>query len=364
MKHVLTLIQFLCFTSIGYAQGIYFIESQQIKGNINPAFTGINGSMNFTLIHQEQYWNDLLDFTTIGLSFENSNVFNCQRVDWGVSILHDEEGDGNLSSTVFQPNIVYTVPFKVKKWLHNIRLGLGLSIEYNAIDWTKLTFSDQIDPKGGFIYQTSFLSPSNSNWRLPIPSFGLVYKFEIKNKFSIKSGLSGKFVYEKYNSGFFSEPQLKNNIDWTFFIYPEIAIKNSHNTYIGIEPSLLIQKESSLYNFQLGTKLHLQNAHGIGVFLNTGHPNGFTENIKSLVYNVFVGIEWGKNNQVILSASWIQNIGLIRQFGDTFQVGMKLFFKRNGCGKLNTDKLDCMSFEVDKVLYDHIWLNPGTGKMN
>ena len=56
----------------------------------------------------------------------------------------------------------------------NLRLGLGGGLEQASIDCQKLRFSDQIDPREGFIYATQEVFPTQSRFN-PDIHFGAVY---------------------------------------------------------------------------------------------------------------------------------------------------------------------------------------------
>jgi len=366
-KETLLIICVIFSTGFAKSQSPFFIESQQIPNFLNPALTGIHGSHNVRLVYQENYWEEFFDFSTIGASFEYSNLF-CNgifnsRFDGGISIIRDQEGNGNFSTTLLNLNLVYTIPFKTWGLLHNVRVGLGMgNFEYHSIDWTKLTFSDQIDPEYGPIGGTDFVAPEYNSTISYSPSIGIVYKTQLKDRFSLKIGLSSRYLFANDRLGLLKTGQLEKDITWTLFIYPEFALVNTR-FYLGLEPTFLVQKEEELYNFQVGSKIHYNAAHGFGIFLSTGRPSNFSQNIKSLTWNVFFGFPVN-NDQIIMSTSFIQNIGLSKEFGDTFQVGFHYYFRRNGCGRLNSSRTDCFNFEVDNIYYDHIWVNPGTGKMN
>lgn len=54
----------LFFAKFGISQDAFFYEQNQIRGFLNPALTGINGSLSFTVLGKEQYLNTLGDLST------------------------------------------------------------------------------------------------------------------------------------------------------------------------------------------------------------------------------------------------------------------------------------------------------------
>ncbi len=106
----------------------------------NPALTGWNPGWTSGIGYRA------LGSPSVNSSNEQINIYGEYSKNahaGGVNILHDVVGMGILTST--QVTGKYAWHYCKEKW--GFRLGTGISLVQNAIDFSKLTFSDMIDPR-------------------------------------------------------------------------------------------------------------------------------------------------------------------------------------------------------------------------
>lgn len=117
---------------------------------LNPAFAGSNICPRLTINYRNQWPAITGAYVTYNASYDQ--YFD--KISGGLGLLAttDRSGEGALTSSHF--SFMYAYRLKVS---HKFFINAGLQASYfqKAVDWTKLTFGDQIDPKWGFVNQTN-----------------------------------------------------------------------------------------------------------------------------------------------------------------------------------------------------------------
>ena len=117
---------------------------------LNPAFTGLDNGVGVSAVSRLQWLAADRGFRTYGLSAEIKRPFI--NSGFGISLFQDEEGIGQLTNTSIGLSYSYSIPLRN----HNeIRLGFQGRVVQKSVDWSKLIFSDQLDPTQGNIFSTT-----------------------------------------------------------------------------------------------------------------------------------------------------------------------------------------------------------------
>lgn len=166
------LVGFLClFFTCAQAQDPSFSQFYANRIYLNPAFTGLEAGMTVAAVSRMQWLNVDNGFRTYGFNVElqepalNSGI--------GLSLFRDQQGLANLQTTSIGLSYAYTIPFEK----HNIHIGLQYQFVQKSLDWNKITFSDQLDPLYGAIYETSAVPLLD---RVSFSDFnaGIIWRFE------------------------------------------------------------------------------------------------------------------------------------------------------------------------------------------
>src|SRR5665213_2727644 len=156
-KAVLT--PFILLFAMGWAkaQDPEFTQTMASPMYFNPAFTGIQQNLRAGLQLRDQWPSVSGGFITtaatadIGFPKINSGV--------GLMLMRDQAGDGNLTTNSISLTYAYEIklgPFS------NLRLALSPSMFQRTVDFSKLRFGDQIDPKIGFVYTSAEKLPTGA----------------------------------------------------------------------------------------------------------------------------------------------------------------------------------------------------------
>lgn len=154
MKRYFTLL-FVAFTITVQAQDPYFTQFYASPIYLNPAFAGSARCPRIALNYRNQWPG--IDKTYITYSASYDQHVDVLSGGIGINILNDKAGNGTISTTNITGIYAYNVNISRD---FSIRLGLQATYVQKKLDWFKLNFGDQIDPRYGFIYNTQEIQPN------------------------------------------------------------------------------------------------------------------------------------------------------------------------------------------------------------
>ncbi|MDO8368857.1 MAG: PorP/SprF family type IX secretion system membrane protein [Saprospiraceae bacterium] len=156
------------------------------RSYLNPAFTGLEDGLQLSATARNQWF-----AADRGYSFVTTTA-EWQEPLWnsgfGVAISHAQEGLAPLESSSAGLLYSYVIPGARSNW----HFGLKYSLNQKRLDWSKLTFSDQLDPVFGNIY-ASAVAPGRESILFHDFAFGVVRRWDSltrsnrKNKYSWRS---------------------------------------------------------------------------------------------------------------------------------------------------------------------------------
>jgi type IX secretion system PorP/SprF family membrane protein len=116
---------------------------------LNPALAGTKKCPRVVLHHRNQWPALSGNFVTTSASYDQ--YVEAVNGGLGFYVLNDNAGRGTLNS--FNINAIYSYQLTISE---SISMVAGFQATYfqRSLDWSKLTFGDQIDPRRGFIYET------------------------------------------------------------------------------------------------------------------------------------------------------------------------------------------------------------------
>lgn len=146
------------------AQDPVFSQFYTAPLHLNPALTGISPDAKVALNYRNQWPSINQAYVTYAASYDQ--FFPKFNSGFGLSILADDSGRGLYKTTVVQANYSYNVRFNDD---FQMRLGLSAGWIGSRINWSRLIFSDQLDPEfgavspGGLPYPTNEVPPESGN---------------------------------------------------------------------------------------------------------------------------------------------------------------------------------------------------------
>ena len=138
---------------------------------LNPAFTGLDGGVAVSGAARLQWLAVDKGFKTYNAAVETQLPF--WRVGLGLHLLHNQEGHAALNTTQAGVTFSYTIPGEK----NNLHFGFEGRVTQKSIDWSKLVFSDQLDPVYGVVNPTA-ATPVMDQITFGDLDFGIVWRNE------------------------------------------------------------------------------------------------------------------------------------------------------------------------------------------
>lgn len=211
---------------------------------LNPAFAGTAKGPRFVMNYRNQWPSISGSFVTYAASYDQH--FDVLGGGIGTQVYYDRAGDGELTSIEW--SFMYSYHLNVTKKF-TIKAGIQMALHQKSIDFSKLRFGDQIDPRLGFIYSTAEQLPSND-----------FYKMDPFLDFSAGiMGFTEKF-YMGYAVHHLNKPQQ------SFLDDPSSILPRKHTGHIGmllpledvrnpktfLSPNILIQRQHKFFQINFG----------------------------------------------------------------------------------------------------------------
>ena len=123
---------------------------------LNPAFAGSHGCPRLNLNHRNQWPSISGAFITNSVSYDQ--FVNILQGGVAVMVTNDMAGQNTINwSTI---NLAYSYHLQMTRKF-SLLIGAQGTWNQKFLNWGKLSFGDQIDPRRGFIYQTGDLPRGN-----------------------------------------------------------------------------------------------------------------------------------------------------------------------------------------------------------
>ncbi len=133
----------------------------------NPAFTGLNTGLRARFLFRDQWPSLPIDYKSYYFSADLGDRNLPGSGGLGITINSDTPGIGLINNLSAALNIGVRIPITA---FLVAQVGIKAAIMQRKINWEKLVFADNLDPRYGNIYQTSFVAP-DANKRV-VPDFG------------------------------------------------------------------------------------------------------------------------------------------------------------------------------------------------
>ncbi len=262
-KILFSFILLLAGGMTSYSQDPHFSQYYANPVYLNPAFAGTSVCPRIIMNYRNQWPSISGSYVTYSASFD-------QHVDnlsggVGLSFITDKAGEGTLNTNIISG--VYSYRLQVSRFF-SIKAGFQASYFQKSIDWEKLTFGDQIDPRYGFVYYTQETKPGDLTKGTADFAAGILGYGE-----SIYGGVAVHHLTEP-NEGFFSVSKLPMKI--TAHIGGIIDLQQ-HRRRRKIEdptisPNLLFMKQGDFEQLNYGMYFNKYPLVG-GVWFRQGFDN-------------------------------------------------------------------------------------------
>ncbi|MBL4715121.1 MAG: type IX secretion system membrane protein PorP/SprF [Bacteroidia bacterium] len=149
IKRIFSFVFTAIIGSTAFSQDPEFTQFYAAPLYLNPAFAGATVCPRMTLNYRNQWPNLSGTFVTYAASYDQY----VRNLSGGIGflLLTDRAGEGTISNTQLSGMYSYHVDITRKL---SFKAALQATFVQKRVDWTKLRFGDQIDPRRGWIYET------------------------------------------------------------------------------------------------------------------------------------------------------------------------------------------------------------------
>ncbi|MFM9028634.1 MAG: PorP/SprF family type IX secretion system membrane protein, partial [Bacteroidota bacterium] len=140
----------------------------------NPAFTGWDKGLRVAGGYRRQWPGIVSEYTAYNFSAE-AQAFN---IGGGIGLMlsQNTQGEGYLSRT----RMGFCYSYQIVTRDYQLSFGTKVSSVRTSIDWSRLQFSDQLDPVYGNVYQTQALPPESPYRNFVDFDWGMALRFKMK----------------------------------------------------------------------------------------------------------------------------------------------------------------------------------------
>lgn len=148
-KYIVIILLGLTFSNEAMAQDPTFTQFYANPLYLNPAFAGSHGCPRFNMNYRNEWPSLSSNYVTYSASYDS--YFKGISGGLGILATHDQQGKGTINTSNL--GLIYSFHLKFSRKF-SLMFGAKAAWTQKFLDWDKLTFGDQIDPRKGFIYQT------------------------------------------------------------------------------------------------------------------------------------------------------------------------------------------------------------------
>lgn len=173
-----SLIVFSIFTCLhaSYAQDPNFSQFYNNPVYYNPAMTAIGNGFTFRSNYRSLWTPIAGKFDTYSVTFEAEAI---NKVGIGVMAFSDVAGEGLLRTTA--ANLYYSYrAVDTRNLIFQVGFSGGIANKY--VDWSKFTFSDQLDEVFGKMYNSAFINPNFNAATYADFGSGFAFRFNRKSR--------------------------------------------------------------------------------------------------------------------------------------------------------------------------------------
>jgi type IX secretion system PorP/SprF family membrane protein len=211
---------------------------------LNPALAGSAQCPRVTLNYRNQWPGIPSTFVTYSAGYDQ--YVDALSGGVGIQAYHDRAGNGIIQTNSVSGMYAYQLAID-----RNISIKAGFQATYyqRSIDWSQLTFNDQIDERFGFIYQTAETPIENNVNKLDFSTGFLAFT----ERFYL--GFSAHHLFQP-NESFFPTQETRLPRKYTAHGGAVIPLDSRNPDEGSISPNIIYQRQGEFNHLNLGLYLN------------------------------------------------------------------------------------------------------------
>ncbi|WP_124398454.1 PorP/SprF family type IX secretion system membrane protein [Thermaurantimonas aggregans] len=294
---------------------------------LNPAYAGVNRDLTIGVVNRQQ-WTNLPGPHSITLATAD---IGCPTtgVGFGLRLFDHIVGTAGYHKTDFATAVSVNIPGffgrnwpfrQMRKAKYLIGAGLQYGLAQKRIDWSKLVFSDQIDPFQGIVSPNTALNIGNDVSNLTHDlSAGILFRGEITREGSFFSlGFSGFHLNRPRETKIGLDHRIPTRYTAHFFTHFLLSspYRNRNQHYLSF--GYVRHWQSTLTSNAVHVSTNFGDHVLVGLGLRSELYPLVDRRIESLIFNIgyqFTGFTLSYSYDIVLSALGPQNTAGTHEFG-------------------------------------------------
>ncbi len=303
----------------------------------NPANVGLTTGLKARLNYRRQWTGLSGDYHTY--SFSADVAERSLPGAGGIGIIANQSlaGKGVLKTNTI--GIMPSVRIPISK--NTIfQLGALASIVTQQLNWDNLVFSDQLDPRWGNIYPTTFTGASRDKVVFPDFAFGGIFQFKGNDDLEGTLGAAVHHITTPNQSFFEVNAKLPRkyvyNLDFIITIREDQGYYSKRQGF-KLNPGIMVQHQSSMMLYTLGMNIYMSH-----VYLGLWYKNQTLEYDEFSTFTAMAGINipFNEESRMKVMYSYEMNINAMHNFtGPSHEISLvfefddiRLIGKKSGGG--------------------------------
>lgn len=290
-----------------FAQDVHFTQYFTSPLTLNPALTGLVPDDIRLAANYRNQWSSVspTPYTTGTVSFDmamlKGKLPEGDALGIGVMMLYDKSGSGGLQNTTMALSLAYHKGFGRDK-LQHLSIGVQGYLVQKKLDFSLLTFEDQINPATGLSQYPTQQTSSNADLTYPDFNGGIMYSGKVSDHATAYAGVSYYHATQPVES--FLNDAHKIHARTTGYLGGSFDLNEKTVLYA----SALYQSQASATEVMLGA--------AVGFIMNPGHDLDYQRN--TILYLgswyrygdalcPYIALEWSKMR---IGASYDMNVSM------------------------------------------------------
>ena len=307
---IILLIITTLFASNATSQDLDYAQHYNNPTYYNPANVGLTQGLKARLNYRRQWTGLSGDYHTYSFSADIAERSLPGAGGIGIIANQSVAGMGVLKTNTigFMPSV--RIPISKNTIF---QMGALASVVTQQLNWDNLVFADQLDPRWGNIYATSFSGAARDKVVFPDFAFGGIFQF----KGNDLEGSVGAAVHHitTPNQSFF-EVNAKLPRKYVYNVDFVITIREDYGYYskrqgFKLNPGLMIEHQSSMLLYTLGMNIYMSH-----VYLGVWYKNQTLEYDQFSNFTVMAGlnIPFNEESRMKVMYSYEMNINAQHNF--------------------------------------------------
>jgi type IX secretion system PorP/SprF family membrane protein len=309
MKYFITVI-FLLLGFSSSAQDFRFSQFDLNPVYMNPAYSGSSKDLRIGLNYRNQWFN--VPGKTLPGPLSSYNLAIDKRFGnlliggLSLNLFQSFKGEGYYKHSHAGLNYSWHMPTKRKDF--NLYIGLGMSYNSLSLDFSRLTFTDQISNQGGYLNTpSSFIPPDSGNRHYLDASTGIVAKG------NLSKAVSGEvsFSVNHLNMPNISMNQQEEGLSRKYTSFGSLSFRLKKNK-VYLNPKIMVEIQDPFQTYTFGANFYVVKRYMYANVQNFSKPLYFG------LYYQASAFELAATNSMILVAG---HTGYFGNSNTRYQVG-------------------------------------------